>query len=174
MKHDSQFDSAWSRRRIFAAIVGAILLPLASTAQAAPTRDLMDIMIETGTFCAWLGAVRASGMEETLRDDGPFTVFAPTDDAVRDMPPGRMAELMRPENRNRLAELVRRHIVPQRIVARDIAGIRLRVETMSDRSLTLDGTGGRLVLDDDVDVLSADIVASNGVIHIVRNVIAPY
>jgi uncharacterized surface protein with fasciclin (FAS1) repeats len=153
----------------------AALTALLYLIQSPPTMaaDLMDTMIGMRSFCAFLGAVRAAGLEEELRRPGPLTLLAPTDEAFALVPTNMRAHLMRVENREALAAVVRRHLLPGRITAHGLAGRRRWVQTAAGVWLLVDGTSGQLMVDDGIEVLHADVVADNGVLHIVDSVVLP-
>jgi uncharacterized surface protein with fasciclin (FAS1) repeats len=158
-------------RPLFAAALTVLLYFIQSPAAVAA--DLMDTMIGMRSFCAFLGAVRAGGLEQELRRPGSLTLLAPTDEAFAAMPAEARIHLMRAENRDALAATVRRHFLLGRITARDLAGRRRWAETAAGVSLLVDGTSGQLMVDDGIEVLQADIPADNGVLHIVDSVVLP-
>jgi uncharacterized surface protein with fasciclin (FAS1) repeats len=153
-----------------AALVALLCLVLSPPAVAA---DLMDTMAAMRSFCAFLGAIRAAGLEQELRRPGPFTVLAPTDEAFAALPAQARASLLRAENREALAATLRRHLMPGRITAHDLAGRRRWAETAAGVFILVDGTSGQLMVDDGIEVLYADIAADNGVLHIVDSVVLP-
>jgi uncharacterized surface protein with fasciclin (FAS1) repeats len=140
-------------------------------ARSIAAKDLMDTMIDAGSFCTLLGAVRTAGLEENLRGPGPYTLFAPDDAAFAALPRQTLADLMKPENRPQLVAMIRGYLVPSRILARDLAGKRRWVATIDGRLLMIDGTRGTLMIDDDVEVLAADMISDNGVMHIIDTVL---
>jgi uncharacterized surface protein with fasciclin (FAS1) repeats len=158
-------------RPLFTAAL-TVLLSLVQSPSAVAD-NLMDTMIGMRPFCAFLGAVRAAGLEEELRGPGPFTLLAPTDEAFAAMPAQERVRLMRPENREALAAVIRRHLLPGRITAHDLAGRRRWAQTAAGVWLLVDGTSGQLMVDDGIEVLYADIAADNGVLHIVDSVVLP-
>ncbi len=154
-----------------AATLAALLcLVLSPPAVAA---DLMDTMAGMRSFCAFLGAVRAAGLEQELRGPGPFTLLAPTDEAFAAMPAQVRASLMRTDNREALAAVIRRHLLPGRITAHGLAGRRRWAQTAAGVWLLVDGTSGQLMVDDGIEILYADVAADNGVLHIVDSVVLP-
>jgi uncharacterized surface protein with fasciclin (FAS1) repeats len=156
---------------LFAAALIALLCLVQSPFVVAA--DLMDTMIGMPSFCAFLGAVRAAGLEQELRGPGPFTLLAPTDEAFALVPAQVRASLMRTDNREALAAVIRRHLLPGRITAHGLAGQRRWAQTAAGVWLLVDGTSGQLMVDDGIEVLYADIVADNGVLHIVDSVVLP-
>ncbi|MEM9010529.1 MAG: fasciclin domain-containing protein [Pseudomonadota bacterium] len=166
-------------RRTFCLAAAGLMLsacdvPLSSTEGAAGpglTGDIVDTAAAAGSFNTLIAAVQAAGLEETLRGPGPLTVFAPTDAAFADLPPGSLDRLLQPENRDQLVSILTFHVVPGDIRSDALVG---RVETVSaanGESLTVDGTNGVVVKD--ANVITADVEATNGVIHVIDKVLLP-
>jgi len=155
------------------ALVGVVASPL--TAQmakpAAATPDIVDIAASAGSFNTLVAAVKAAGLVETLKGDGPFTVFAPTDEAFAKLPAGTVETLLKPENRAKLQAILTYHVVPGRVLAKDVVGLSSAktVQGQSIRVKTADGA----VMVDDAKVVKTDILAKNGVIHVIDTVILP-
>ncbi|MDH3473834.1 MAG: fasciclin domain-containing protein, partial [Rhodospirillales bacterium] len=124
-----------------------------------------------GQFNTLVTAVKAAGLVDTLKSDGPFTVFAPTDEAFAKLPAGTVEDLLKPENKEKLVAILTYHVVPGKIMAGDIAGKTAMVETVQGGKLSVDATSGVKV--DNATVTSADIEASNGVIHVIDTVVLP-
>jgi uncharacterized surface protein with fasciclin (FAS1) repeats len=118
-----------------------------------------------------VAAVKAAGLVETLKGKGPFTVFAPTDAAFAKLPDGTLKSLLKPENKDQLVAILTYHVVPGKIMASDIAGKKAMVETVQGSKLTVDATSGVKI--DEAMVISADVEASNGVIHVIDTVVLP-
>jgi uncharacterized surface protein with fasciclin (FAS1) repeats len=131
----------------------------------------MDTLIEARSFCTLLGAVRAAGLEDVLRGPGPYTLFAPDDLAFAALPRATVADIMRPENRLQLVSMIRGYLIPLQLRSHDLAGKRRWVATIGGHLLMIDGTRGTLMIDDDVEVLAADITADNGIMHIIDTVL---
>jgi uncharacterized surface protein with fasciclin (FAS1) repeats len=134
-------------------------------------KDIVDTAIDAGQFTTLVAAVDAAGLVETLKGDGPFTVFAPTDDAFAALPAGTVESLLLPENRDQLVAVLTYHVVPGKVMSTDIAGQSLQVATVEGSELTVDATDGVTV--DAATVIMADIEASNGVIHVIDQVVLP-
>ncbi len=162
-------DRRDDRLRGFGAILGlAVLIALAHPAAG---KDLVDTLAETRSFCTLLGAIRAAGLETQLRGDGPYTLLAPTDEAFAALPRADLERLMKPANRAQLIATIKRHLLPAQVQARDMAGRRRWIRTSAGSLLFVDGTRGSLTVDDDIEVLQADIAADNGVLHIIDGVL---
>ncbi len=173
------------QRSLRAALLAAacMLAPQAAIAQNAdrflvaetetpdPQGDVLDVAAATGQFTQFLAAVEAAGYEETLRGEGPFTIFAPTDDAFRQMNRAEVDRLMQPENRDELVALLAYHVVPARVTT-ESAGRRVsRPESANGYQVTVDGRDGLRV--NDQLVTMPDINASNGVIQGINAVLSP-
>jgi uncharacterized surface protein with fasciclin (FAS1) repeats len=151
-------------------LAAATALALAAPAMASAD-DIVDIAAGAGAFETLIAAVQAAGLEETLRGEGPFTVFAPTDDAFAALPEGTVESLLEEENRDQLVAILTYHVVPGAILSSDIAGQQLEVETVNGASLSVDA--GERVRVNDAFVIQADVEASNGVIHVISEVLLP-
>ncbi|WP_339739139.1 fasciclin domain-containing protein [uncultured Maricaulis sp.] len=133
--------------------------------------DIVDTAIAAGQFGTLVAAVQAAGLVDTLKSDGPFTVFAPLDSAFAALPHGEVDRLLLPENQAELAGLLTYHVVAGRVTSDQLAGRTLSVETVEGASLVIDATDGVRV--GNAQVVQADIMTSNGVIHVVDRVIIP-
>ncbi len=133
--------------------------------------DIVDIAASNGNFNTLVAAVTAAGLVDTLKGEGPFTVFAPTDDAFAKLPAGTVDTLLLPENKDQLVAILTYHVVPGAVTSDQLAGQRLSVATVNGEEVHIDGTAGVTV--DDATVTTADIIASNGVIHVIDSVLLP-
>ena len=147
-------------------------LALASTATNAGKGDIVDIAANAGSFNTLVAAVQAAGLVDTLKSDGPFTVFAPTDEAFAKLPEGTVETLLKPENKDKLVAILTYHVVPGRIAASDARGKEIALATVQGSTVDIDGTG-KGVRVDGANVVTADIDASNGIIHVIDTVILP-
>ncbi|MGE0734720.1 MAG: fasciclin domain-containing protein [Alphaproteobacteria bacterium] len=143
----------------------------ATTPKAPPPNTIVDVAAGAGTFKTLLTAAQAAGLVDTLKSPGPLTVFAPTDDAFAKLPKGTVENLLKPENKETLARILKHHVVPGKVMAADIAGKRLNADTAAGTKLPIDARRGVIV--GGAKVTTADIPASNGVIHVVDKVILP-
>lgn len=154
------------------AMMMAIALGLGfSGAAKAAEADIVDTAVAAGQFETLVTAVQAAGLVDILKGDGPFTVFAPTDEAFAKLPAGTVENLLQPENKELLVAILTYHVVPGRIMSADIAGRTAEVETVQGGMLSVDATDGVKV--DDARVVTADVMASNGVIHVIDTVVMP-
>lgn len=153
---------------MFAALAA---IPLAFGALSAKAADIVDTAVSAGQFETLVAAVKAAGLVETLKGDGPFTVFAPTDEAFAKLPAGTVEDLLKPENKEQLVAVLTYHVVPGKIMSGDIAGNKTMVETVQGSKLSVDAMDGVKV--DEAKVITADIETSNGVIHVIDTVVLP-
>ena len=158
------------KRRHFLA-VGAVALTLSACAAVTKEPDIVDIAAGNSEFSTLVAAVSAAGLVDTLKGDGPFTVFAPTNAAFAALPSGTVDTLLLPENKDQLVKVLTYHVVPGAVTSDQLAGQRLSVSTVQGQNVHVNGTHGVKV--NDATVTSADIVASNGVIHVIDKVLLP-
>jgi uncharacterized surface protein with fasciclin (FAS1) repeats len=133
--------------------------------------DIVDTAVAAGSFKTLVAAVQAADLVHTLKGPGPLTVFAPTDAAFRKLPKGTLASLLKPENKHKLVEILTYHVVPGKVMAADLAGKTTDVATVEGDQVHIDGRHGVRV--NDAHVVKADIVADNGVIHVINKVLLP-
>lgn len=152
------------------ALVVTLALPLA-TAVRAETKDIVDVAAGAGTFNTLITAAKAAGLVETLKGKGPLTVFAPTDEAFAKLPKGTVEDLLKPENKAKLAKILSYHVLPAKVMAADIKGKKTMAKSVEGSDLTVDATDGVKI--NDAKVVSADVAASNGVIHVIDTVLMP-
>ena len=156
------------RRYVLAFIA---MVPIAFGSSLAKAQDIVDTAIAAGQFETLVAAVQAAGLVDTLKGEGPFTVFAPTDAAFAALPEGTVENLLKPENKDQLIAVLTYHVIPGAVMSGDIAGKKLEVATVQGSDLSIDATMGVKV--DNATVVSADIETSNGVIHVIDNVLLP-
>lgn len=133
--------------------------------------DIVEVAQSAGTFDTLVAAVSAADLVETLQGDGPFTVFAPTDAAFAALPAGTVNSLLLPENKDKLTAILTYHVVPGKIMAADLAGQFVSVPTVNGETVVVDGRDGVTV--NKANVITADVEASNGVIHVIDSVLLP-
>jgi uncharacterized surface protein with fasciclin (FAS1) repeats len=150
----------------------AIVAGLSLSAGFARAADIVDTAVAAGSFTTLVTAVKAAGLVETLKGPGPFTVFAPTDAAFAALPSGTVAMLLKPENKAKLVAILTYHVLPGRILSKDIAGKKLDPKTVEGERLAINATG-RTVKVNTATVIKADIIADNGVIHVIDKVLLP-
>ena len=153
-------------------IISTIALMLFTVSHAnAMSKDIVDTAAGAGQFKTLVAAIEAAGLVDTLKGDGPFTVFAPTDEAFAKLPAGTVDDLLKPENKDKLVAILTYHVVPGKIMSADIAGKSTAVKTVQGDTLDVDATNGVKV--DKAEVVKADIDATNGVIHVIDSVVMP-
>lgn len=148
----------------------ASALFLASTGVAS-AKDLVDTAVSAGSFKTLVAAAQAAGLVETLKGDGPFTVFAPTDEAFAKLPDGTIEDLLKPENRDKLIAVLTYHVVPGKVMSSDVTGRSVSATTVQGQSVRVNGMNGVWV--DGASVISSNIEADNGVIHVIDKVLLP-
>ncbi|MDG2406536.1 MAG: fasciclin domain-containing protein [Paracoccaceae bacterium] len=134
-------------------------------------KNIVGVAEHVGGFSTLIAAIKAAGLEETLEGNGPFTVFAPTDEAFANLPAGTVENLLKPENKDQLVAILTYHVVPGKVLAADVVGNKLSPATVQGSTLSVDGTDGVKV--NDANVVKADVLAKNGVIHVVDSVLLP-
>ena len=152
-------------------VVAAFAFVSLSGVAKADQADIVDTAVSAGSFTTLVAAVQAAGLVETLKGDGPFTVFAPTDEAFAKLPEGTVENLLKPENREQLVAILTYHVVPGRIMSSDIAGAKTEVATVQGGAIAVDATDGVMI--NKAQVMAADVSASNGVIHVIDTVLLP-
>ncbi|MBX2839141.1 MAG: fasciclin domain-containing protein [Gammaproteobacteria bacterium] len=152
-------------------IVASALLLSASVFAGGMKKDLVDTAAGAGSFNTLVAAVEAAGLVETLKGEGPFTVFAPTDEAFAALPEGTVENLLKPENKDQLIAILTYHVLPGKVMAGDIAGKTMDAETVNGQSLAVNATEGVMI--NEATVTAADVSASNGVIHVIDKVLLP-
>jgi len=155
----------------FAAVLAATLAVCAPKAQAA---DIVDVAAGNKQFSTLVAAVKAADLVDTLKGDGPFTVFAPTNKAFARLPKGTLASLLKPENKEKLIAILTYHVLPGKVEAADVVRLKsgTKVATVNGASIVVKRNvhGVRV---NDAQVIKTDIIASNGVVHVIDRVILP-
>jgi uncharacterized surface protein with fasciclin (FAS1) repeats len=134
-------------------------------------KDIVDTAATAGSFNTLVAALKAADLVETLRGEGPFTVFAPTDEAFAKLPEGTLEELLKPENKGKLQSILTYHVVAGQVMSSDAAKLS-SAKTVNGQSFSITNTGTGLMVDN-ANVVQADITTSNGVIHVIDHVILP-
>ncbi len=162
-----------NRRQTLAAMAAtgfAASLPLSALAR---TGTIVDVAAGNPDFSTLVAAVQAAGLAETLSGPGPFTVFAPTNEAFAALPAGTVESLLEPENQETLVNILTYHVVPGLMDAEFLSGQRGRVEMVNGDFVNVDATGPAVHLNRTIRVTAADVGASNGVIHVIDGVLLP-
>jgi uncharacterized surface protein with fasciclin (FAS1) repeats len=156
-------------RRTYLALTAAALIATPAFADK-HAKDIVDTAVEAGSFTTLVAAVEAAGLVDTLKGDGPFTVFAPTDEAFAALPAGTVEDLLKPENIDQLTAILTYHVVPGKVMSTDLTN-NMMAPTVQGSDLTIMTEGGVTV--NGANVTTADIETSNGVIHVIDAVIIP-
>jgi uncharacterized surface protein with fasciclin (FAS1) repeats len=167
----NSFNSSFARYLAFWAAVLSLLLGSAWMVTAGEQKDIVDTAVAAGSFQTLAKALDAAGLVETLKGKGPFTVFAPTDEAFAKLPAGTLEELLRPENKAKLQAILTYHVVPGRAMAANVVKLK-SAKTVNGQLLSITNSGGT-VLVGNANVIKTDILCSNGVIHVIDSVLLP-
>ncbi len=151
-------------------VIDAVLLP--PSEEAAESNTIVDVAVADGRFTTLVAAVEAAGLVETLSGEGPFTVFAPTDDAFAALPAGTVESLLLPENKQALTDILTYHVVSGKVMAADVVTL-TSATTVLGKDVTITVKDGKVFLNDTVEVIITDVEASNGVIHVIDAVLLP-
>ncbi|WGV15041.1 fasciclin domain-containing protein [Fuscovulum ytuae] len=156
-------------RRTFLALTTAMALSAPAFADN-HSKDIVDTAVGAGSFTTLVAAVEAAGLVDTLKGEGPFTVFAPTDAAFAALPAGTVEDLLKPENKDKLTAILTYHVVPGKVMSTDLSE-GLTAATVQGANVTITLEGGAKV--NGATISTADIEATNGVIHVIDAVILP-
>lgn len=154
--------------------LAALTLTLSFSAAAEPAhheKDIVDTAVAAGSFDTLVAAVKAAGLVDTLKGDGPFTVFAPTDEAFAALPAGAVESLLKPENKAKLQAILTYHVVSGKVMAADVVKLK-SAKTVEGSDVTIKASK-KGVMVDGANVVKTDIETSNGVIHVIDAVIMP-
>jgi uncharacterized surface protein with fasciclin (FAS1) repeats len=151
--------------------MAATAFVLAASHAHAQNRDIVDTAVAAGQFKTLAAALKAAGLIDTLKGNGPFTVFAPTDEAFAKLPKGTVEDLLKPENKAKLTAVLTYHVVPGKVMAADVIKVK-EAKTVQGSSLKVNAAGGKVMVDN-ATVVKTDIAASNGVIHVIDSVVLP-
>jgi uncharacterized surface protein with fasciclin (FAS1) repeats len=134
------------------------------------TKNIVETAIDAGSFTTLASALTAAGLVETLQGEGPFTVFAPTDEAFAKIPAETLTDLLKPENKEKLAGILTYHVVSGKVMAADVTKL-TSAKTVNGQEVKIDAASGVKI--NDATVTTADVETSNGVIHIIDTVLMP-
>jgi uncharacterized surface protein with fasciclin (FAS1) repeats len=166
-------EAIMNRRHLLTATAALGMAAVGSAcAPVGGSDDIVAVASGNEDFSTLVAAVSAAGLVETLQGPGPFTVFAPTNDAFAALPAGTVDTLLLPQNREQLAGILAYHVVPGRITAAQLAGQRGTLTTVQGETIQVDATGAGVTVNG-VNVVAVDVAASNGVIHVIDGVLLP-
>ena len=157
-------------RRTFIAASAALAMTTPMFA-GGHSKDIVDTAVGAGSFTTLVAAVQAAGLVDVLKSNGPFTVFAPSDAGFEALPSGTVETLLKPENKEQLVNILTYHVLPGKVMSGDIAGKSLEVTMVNGGTAKINATYSVKI--DGANVVTADIEASNGVIHVIDAVILP-
>jgi len=152
-------------------VIAISLLLASSMVAGTPNKDIVDTAVAAGQFNTLAKALQAAGLVDTLKGTGPFTVFAPTDEAFAKLPQGTVEELLKPENKSKLVAILTYHVVAGEVTANDVVKL-TSAKTVNGERLKITTMDGNVMVND-AHVVKADILCSNGVIHVIDTVLLP-
>ncbi len=146
--------------------------PAAASGPAKPGRDIVETAVAAGSFETLVAAVQAAGLVETLQGEGPFTVFAPTDEAFAALPAGTVEDLLKPENKDKLVAILTYHVLAGEVPSTAVNNKSLDAKTVQGSTIAVNGLGSGVMIND-ATVIRADIITDNGLIHVIDKVLIP-
>lgn len=149
----------------------ASLIMASAAFAAAPTKDIVDTAASAGSFKTLVAAVKAAGLVDTLKGAGPFTVFAPTDEAFAKLPAGTVDDLLKPENKAKLQAILTYHVVAGKVLAKDVVKLH-SAKTVNGAQVGIKSAMGSVMVNG-AKVVKTDILCTNGVIHVIDTVLLP-
>ncbi|CAD7027971.1 symbiotically induced surface protein [Pseudorhizobium endolithicum] len=153
-------------------LIAAALISVATALPAyAADKDIVDTAVGAGDFKTLAAALEAADLVSTLKGEGPFTVFAPTDAAFEKLPAGTLDTLLKPENKQQLVDILTYHVVPGKVLAADVVGLD-EAKTVNGKMIDVQVDGSAVKVNE-ANVTATDVAASNGVIHVIDQVILP-
>jgi uncharacterized surface protein with fasciclin (FAS1) repeats len=142
-----------------------------TASQAEGEQNIVTVAATAGDFNTLVAALKAADLVDTLQGEGPFTVFAPTDEAFAKLPAGTLEDLLLPENKDKLVAILTYHVVPGEVLAADVVNLS-SADTVQGQSLRISTADGSVRVND-ANVIATDVMASNGVIHVIDTVLIP-
>lgn len=149
----------------------SFLLPAKAHEHGMMEEDIVDVAVANGSFNTLVAAVKAAGLVDTLKGEGPFTVFAPTDEAFAKLPDGTVDMLLMPDNKDKLVAILTYHVVPGKVMAADVVKMD-KVTTVQGQDVMIKTMGDKVMINN-ATVIATDVKAKNGVIHVIDEVIMP-
>lgn len=152
-------------------VASIAFVPMSHAEHHGMKKDIVDVAAANGSFNTLVAAVKAAGLVDTLKGDGPFTVFAPTDDAFAKLPAGTVEMLLKPENKDKLVDILTYHVVSGKVMSTDVVKVD-SAATVQGQMLMVKVNYGNVMINN-AKVIMADVKASNGVIHVIDTVLMP-
>lgn len=167
------FNKKYSFRSVFVSLTFLLLFVTGCSHMVTGKKsmDIVDTAASAGSFNTLVAAVKAADLVDTLKSDGPFTVFAPTDEAFSKLPAGTLESLLKPENKSKLVSILTYHVVSGKVLAKDVVNLH-SAKTVNGKELKIDVSGNKVMVDN-ATVVKTDIIATNGVIHVIDEVMLP-
>ena len=159
------------KRFVLGIAAGALTLSAAAVQAQDTNKDIVDTAVAAGSFQTLAKALQAADLVETLKGKGPYTVFAPTDEAFGRLPAGTLNDLLKPENKRTLQRILSYHVVPGRVSSADVVKLHT-VKAVSGDTIDIKAKGGTVMVAS-ARVVKTDVQASNGIIHVIDSVILP-
>lgn len=154
-------------------LLGLTMVLALTTPTFAAEKDIVDTAASAGSFKTLVAAVKAAGLVDTLKSEGPFTVLAPTDEAFAKLPAGTVEDLLKPENKDKLVGILTYHVIPAKAMASDVVKLNGKsVKTVQGSAAKIKVVGGSVMVDN-AKVIKTDIPCTNGVIHVIDTVLLP-
>ncbi len=158
-------------RRPLAALQILTFFLIASLSAVASSKDLVDTAVDAGSFKTLAAALQAADLVDTLKGEGPYTVFAPSDEAFAKLPEGTVDSLLKPENKQKLVDILTYHVVSGKVTAEQVMGMS-EAETVNGQAIAISASDDTVRVND-ATVVQADVMADNGVIHVIDTVLMP-
>jgi uncharacterized surface protein with fasciclin (FAS1) repeats len=151
--------------------IGLMMMLIVSHTVSAQSDDIVALAVGNESLSTLVAAVTAAGLVETLQGDGPFTVFAPTNEAFAALPAGTLESLLKPENKDQLISILTYHVIPAKVMSSDLSNGQEAVTVEGeDVTITLNSEGAKV---NDANIILVDVAATNGVVHVIDKVILP-
>ena len=155
---------------LLTAATAVAILSQPALAEPNTKADIVDVAVKADSFKTLVAAVKAAGLVDVLKGDGPFTVFAPTDEAFKKLPEGTVESLLKPENKDKLVSILKYHVIPAKVMAKDVKSGKVKTVLGKEVNINASKWGVKV---DNAKVIKTDVAASNGVIHVIDQVILP-
>lgn len=156
---------------IVISLIALMVFAVQGWAETSDKKDIVDTAVAAGSFNTLAKALQAGGLVDTLKGKGPFTVFAPTDDAFAKLPAGTLEDLLKPENKAKLVSILTYHVVPKKMMAATVVKQK-KAKTVQGSFIKIKTMDGKVMINN-AQVVKTDVMATNGVIHVIDTVLMP-
>jgi uncharacterized surface protein with fasciclin (FAS1) repeats len=167
---ENNSPSTMIKNLLLTAATAVAILSQPALAEPNTKADIVDVAVKADSFKTLVAAVKAAGLVDVLKGDGPFTVFAPTDEAFKKLPEGTVESLLKPENKDKLVSILKYHVIPAKVMAKDVKSGKVKTVLGKEVNINASEWGVKV---DNAKVIKTDVAASNGVIHVIDQVILP-